>query len=200
MNGRIFLTGLLIFGFVLFVGCAKHEHPAEAEHPAEGKENTAEGAKGKEEHPVDQPVTKALTKEELAEAIEDYVSEDANLKGGFFLVYDHEADTTLALTLELVHKARLSRIAADVYFACADFKTPEGKTYDLDIFMKGTTKDNLQVTEVIVHKEEGEPRYTWHEEGGIWKKKYAEVKKEEPKEPEHPVSEQPASEHPEHPE
>ena len=177
MNGKIVLIGLLLLSFVIFAGCAeKKEHPVGAEHPTE------------------QSAKKAVTKEELAEAIEDYVSKDADLKGGYFLVYDQEADTTLALTLELVHKARLSRIAADVYFACADFKTPEGKTYDLDVFMKGTTKNNLKVTEVIVHKEEGEPRYTWYEEGGIWKKKYVEAKEEETEEPEHPA------EHPEHPE
>ena len=195
MKGKVFLTGLLILSLALFVGCAaKHEHPAGAEHPAEGKEHPAEEAEGEKEHPAAQSATKAVTKEELADAIEDYVSKDAGLKGGYFLVYDQEADTTLALTLELVHKARLSRIAADVYFACADFKTPEGKTYDLDVFMKGTAKNNLQVTEVIVHKEEGEPRYTWYEEGGIWKRKYAEAKKEEAEAPEHPA------EHPEHPE
>ncbi len=70
-----------------------------------------------------------------------------------------------------MHKDRLSRVGKEVYFACADFRTPAGKVYDLDIFMKGPAKDRLQVTEIAIHKEQGEPRYTWHEEGGIWKKK-----------------------------
>lgn len=207
MNRKLALIiGISLLSLVVFWGCAKHEHPEGHEHPAEkapAKEHPAgekketehpdKEAKG-EEHPTKKAPAKAVTKEELAEAIEEYVTKDAELKGGYFLVYDQEAGETLALKLDLVHKARLSRISADVYFACADFKTPKGKTYDLDVFMKGTTKNNLKVTEVAVHKEEGKARYTWHEEGGIWKKKYKEAKKTAPKK-----VEEHKSEHPEHP-
>jgi hypothetical protein len=127
-----------------------------------------------QEHPAEHPGGKkksALTKEELAQVIEAYVKKDAALKGGFFLVYDSAAKKPLVLTLEKVHKERLSKVGDEVYFACADFKTPEGKIYDLDIFMKGPDKDNLKITEVSVHKEAGKERHTWFEEGGIWKKK-----------------------------
>ena len=123
------------------------------------------------EHPSSRPSkteSSYLTKEELAEAIEAYVAEDAALHGGFFLVYDDVDEMPLVLSLKKVHKERLSKIADDEYFACADFTTPEGKVYDLDILMKGKEKKHLDVTEIIVHKEAGEARYTWHEHDGLW--------------------------------
>jgi len=110
-----------------------------------------------------------VTKENLAEAIEAYVNREVALKGGYFVVYDKEAAKPLALALDKVHKERLSKVGEGTYFACADFKTPDGKTYDLDIFMQGPNKDELEVTQITVHKEEGVARYTWYKEAGLWK-------------------------------
>ena len=42
----------------------------------------------------------------------------------------------------------------------------------LDIFLQGKNTDNLTVTEISVHKEDGKARYSWVEEDGIWVKKY----------------------------
>jgi hypothetical protein len=125
-----------------------------------------------EEHPVEHPVEKkaGLNKETLAKAITGYVKKDADLKGGFFLVYDQVDKKSLALTLDKVHDDRLAKVADGTYFACADFKTPDGMLYDLDIFMK-ETKSGLQASEITVHKKEGTPRYNWVEENGIWKRK-----------------------------
>jgi hypothetical protein len=155
------------------------------------------------EHPVEHPsgpeqgdVT-VVTKEELADAIEDYVAKDAALKGGFFLVYDQKAKKPLVLSLLKVHKERLSQVGHQEYFACADFGTPEGKVYDLDIFMKGPNKALLTVTGISIHKEDGKERYTWYSEAGVWKMKPLGV---EPKAAEHPAEEHPAEERPaEHP-
>ncbi len=146
------------------------------------------------EHPSEHPTGKkevALSKEDLAEAITAYVKKEAAKTGGYYQVYDKEAKKTLSLTLDRVHKERLATIGNNTYFVCADFKTPEGKLYDLDFFMKGTAKDNLEVTEITVHKEDGKPRYTWYEEGGIWKKKTVApaapaTEHEHPKGAEHP--------------
>lgn len=175
MASRRTILGLLILGLALF----QLMDVFSAEHP---------------EHPVEKPkietvVAKDVSKEELAKSIEDYVKKDAKLKGGYFLVYDKKAKEALILELVLVHKDRLSKIAPNVYFACADFKTPKDNIYDLDIFMKGTEKGNLEVTEISVHKEAGKPRYTWYEEGGVWKKKIPgeTVKEAAPKKAEHPT-------------
>ena len=93
---------------------------------------------------------------------------DAKLKGGKFMVFDGMANEVLELDLLKIHMDRLTGIGNDTYFACADFQASNGKVYDLDIFMKGIIPDNLDVSEIIVHKEEGVPRYSWREEKGIW--------------------------------
>jgi len=128
------------------------------------------------EHPVEHPEEEGLGRgrislEELTEAIRSYVERDTRLKGGYFLIYDQRANKPLLLSLVRIHQERLSRVGKDLYFACVDFKTPEGKLYDLDIFMKGTEKGNLRVTEITIHKEAGRARYTWYREDGLWKKR-----------------------------
>ena len=112
-----------------------------------------------------------ITMQNLARAIEGFVEADIILRGAF-LVIDPITDTVLKLRLEKVHKERLSHIGKDIYFACADFNAENGKVYDLDIFLHGTNTDNLTVTEISVHKEDGTARYGWQEENGIWSKKY----------------------------
>lgn len=125
------------------------------------------------EHPKSAPkaeMVKEVTKEMMAQAIGDYVEKDAKLKGGYFLVYDAKAQKPLVLTLEKVHQDKLSKLGNNSYFACSDFKAADGKTYDLDFFMKGTDS-SLSISEVIIHKEDGKPRYNWYEEDGVWKRK-----------------------------
>jgi len=87
------------------------------------------------EHPKNKPQrseesrsVSSVTMTELADAITAYVVQDAELKGGFFLVYDKEEKLPLVLTLDRVHKDRLSRVGDAEYFACADFKTPDGRS------------------------------------------------------------------------
>ena len=120
------------------------------------------------EHPTTIKEPK-LTIEELAISIENYIQNDVNLKGGFF-VYDENNKEILNLTLKKIHKERLSNIGGDTYFACADFKASNGKIYDLDIFMTGKSQINLDVTEINVHKENSEARYLWENQKGIWVK------------------------------
>ena len=103
-------------------------------------------------------------------AILAYVKHDSELKGGFFLVFDKKSKTALTLTLSKVHKEKLSKVGKNVYFACSDFDAPGGKVYDLDFFMKEADGE-LVVTEVMIHKEDGSPRYTWFEKEGVWKTK-----------------------------
>lgn len=130
------------------------EHPSgHQEHPSANHEKTAE-----------------VTQETLAEAIAGYIAKDATLKGGFFVVYDPQDKQAVALTLDKVHKDRLSKVGKGTYFACADFKATDGKMYDLDVFMK-ESRAGLDVTEISIHKKEGKPRYDWMEENGLWKQK-----------------------------
>ena len=128
------------------------EHPEHPEHPTTTKEPK-------------------LTIEQLAISIENYIQNDVNLKGGFF-VYDKNKKEILTLTLTKIHKERLSNIGGDTYFACADFSASNGNIYDLDIFMTGKSQSNLIVTEINVHKESDVARYGWQNRGGIWVKIY----------------------------
>ena len=139
---------------------AQGEHPTttkKAEHPVTTTPQVVQGEK--------------ITLQNLARAIKGFVEADIILRGAF-LVIDPKTDKVLKLKLEKVHKERLSHIGEDIYFACADFNTENGKVYDLDIFLHGTNTDNLTVTEISVHKEDGIARYGWQKENGIWVKKY----------------------------
>jgi hypothetical protein len=175
------LVPLVAVAFVAFGATALgQEHPKE--HP--------KGAEHPKEHPKGEAKA-AVTKEDLGAAVEAHVKQESE-KNGAFTVDDPVDKKKLSLTLKMVHKDKLSQVGPDTYFACADFAAADGTTYDLDIFMKGPNKNSLQATEVSVHKKNGVERYTWMEEGGVWKKKEMatagshEHPKEHPKGKEHP--------------
>lgn len=164
---------VLSFAFLLAAPsrALAQEHP---EHSSGGHEHPAEHSM---EHPAPKPrkankpkAAPAPKIEDVARAITDYVAKEARLKGGWFTVYDAEAQAPLALKLTKVHRERLSKVYPGVWFVCADFTTPQGKVYDLDFFMKGSSPATLEVTEVTVHKEAGKARYGWAESGGVWRK------------------------------
>ncbi|MGH8015308.1 MAG: hypothetical protein ACREBV_03870 [Candidatus Zixiibacteriota bacterium] len=155
--------GLLVTTFFIFaaIPLSAQEHP---EHPSKDQPK-----KEDPEHPS-KDAAAAVTVDQMAMAITDYVNSDAKLKGGFFFVYDATSKKPLQLTLDKVHKERLSQVGENLFFACSDFKDPAGKVYDLDFFMQ-SVDGKLTVSEVIIHKEEGKPRYQWSEENGLWKRK-----------------------------
>jgi hypothetical protein len=151
----------LVLGIVLWASApaVAQEHP---EHP-----EAAESA----EHP-DHPEKMEVTKDSLADAVEKWVGHQTKVFGGYFLVWDSVDKTALVLTLDKVHRERVSKLEDEVYFACADFATKDGTVYDLDMFM-APEGGHLVATEVKVHKKEGKARYTWNEEDGVWKAKPA---------------------------
>lgn len=166
-------------------GCKKQEHPAE--QPEEAAKETA------------------LTKDQLADAVEDYVKNQSEAHDGYFMAYDDKTEQQLKLTLDKVHRKRLSQVGEQTYFACADFKTPQGKVYDLDVFMTGADKENLTFSKFMIHKEAGKERYTWYEKDGIWRRKPVGAPVQErptehpkegepPKEGEHPKEGEPPKE------
>jgi len=145
------------------------------------------GCDKNKEHPGGGNTPPSLTKDDLADAIEAYVSEQSAESDGYFIVTDDKTGEQLKLKLDRVHRKRLAKVGKDRYFACADFRTDAGKIYDLDVFMTGTSKDNLTFAEFSVHKVAGKERYTWQEKDGVWTKV--------------PVEEKAGAEHPkEHPE
>ena len=153
------------------------EHPVE--HPAE--------------HPKGRSPKSSLTKEQLADAIEAYVANESAKTKGLYTIKDDKTGDQLRMMLHKVHRERLSRVGKNTYFACADFKADNGKMYDIDFFMTGTTKENLNFSKFSIHKVNGKERYTWRKKGDLWKKSSGQGG-------EHPKGEHP-KEHPgEHPE
>lgn len=152
---------------------------------------TGNNAVGQEhpEHP--ESSGKQLNVKEFSEAVKAYVEKESQRHDGYFEVDDPVQKKTLKLKLEKVHDDRLSALGNDVYFVCADFKATDGNIYDIDIFMKGKSKNDLAATDIKVHKQNGAPRYTWYEEGGVWKTKGLDEeigtgKKRSNEHPEHP--------------
>jgi hypothetical protein len=174
-----------LFAAIALAGAASvvlaAEHP---EHPS----NAASGS--------GMTASSDVSLDDVAKFTEDYVAKQS--KNGALAMTDKAAgNKKLALKLDHVHRDRLSRVGPDLYFVCADFKTVDGaKTYDLDFFVQGPSKDSLKVVpgKTSVHKENGNARYTWmqNQKTGTWEQK--------------PVGSAPASadttkksEHPEHP-
>ncbi len=131
--------------------------------------STVEAQEHPKEHPSTEKKGATLTPETLAREITQYIEKESKLKGGYFLFFDEKSNQPLVLTLDKVHKGSLSRVAERTYFACTDFKSKDGKTYDLDFFLR-ETDFGLQPSEIAVHKENGKERYMWIEEEGIWKR------------------------------
>ncbi len=161
-----------------------NEHPTEhpTEHPAEHPQKAE-----KQEHPAQEKMAEHpehpekhekahLTIEEFADAVEHYIAEQEKNSDGFFVVQDKEHNKTLKCKLVKIHKERLASLGDNEFFVCADFKADDGNVYDIDIFMQGSSKDNLKATRTMVHKDNGNPRYTWYEEDGVWKTKKVENK------------------------
>lgn len=148
------------------------------------------------EHPEEHPTAAAkptVTLEDVAKHIESYVKNES--KDGAFKIQDKQAGKELSLTLDRIHRERLSQVGPDMFFVCADFKSADGKVYDLDFFVHATSKDHLHVVagKTSVHKEDGKERYTWmlNNKTGNWEQKPVGAKAEE-----HPAKEHPTKEHP----
>ena len=148
---------ILFMVFVFSIISAQGEHPTGSKTATASITPKVQGEK--------------ITLQNLTRAIESFIEADINLRGAF-LVIDPRTNGVLKLSLDKVHKERLSHIGDDIYFACADFNADNGKVYDLDIFLHGENTDNLTVTEISVHKEDGEARYNWLQQDGLWVKKY----------------------------
>lgn len=139
---------------------------------------------GGAEHPGGAECTVA----DVAQPVESYVKQES--KDGGFKIKDPQNGKQLSLTLDRVHRERLSQVGPDMFFACADFKAADGTLYDLDFFVQGKSKDNLRVLpdKTSVHKENGKERYTWALDAkkGIWEQKPVGTKAKEHLAPEHP--------------
>lgn len=121
--------------------------------------------RGRSNTRVAQPV--AITTEKLARVIREHIGLGAQLNGGYYVVIDKQSDKALMLKLQKIHDDRLSMISDGLYFVCVDMRAEDGTLYDIDFFLKETNGD-LTVSEAMVHKVNGKPRYTWKYRNGTW--------------------------------
>ena len=96
-------------------------------------------------------------------AVESHIEAESEEAGGGFPVHDHEGRKDWSLVLDHIHKNKIVELGDDTFFACADFDEEEGKQkLDLDFYVK-KEGNGWKVTEVLVHKVDGRPRYTYND-------------------------------------
>jgi hypothetical protein len=162
MFRRRAIVAVIVSIFVITGVCSlasAQEHP---EHPKK-----TEGKSEHPEHPKSSKEKKSLTTDDMAKGIKSYVERDSALKGGHFLLFDPVQSKVLDLKLSKIHLDKLAQVNDGLYFACCDFTSADGNTYDVDFWMK-EDDDILSVSEIKVHKDNGVPRYTWVEKDGEW--------------------------------
>ncbi len=109
-----------------------------------------------------------VTIDDIATGIEKHIAEQSKANGGYFRLVYHEKE--LSLQLVRVHLEYLAPLRGGVSFACVDLVGTDGPVYDVDFFMKGPAGE-MTVTEVSVHKINGQPLYLWQHRGdGTWRK------------------------------
>jgi len=179
----VFLSTILAAGLQgTIVSAQEHpEHPTKskkAEHPKHAEQSrklspvnpSDKGTKAEHpehpEHPA--KAMPAPSIDEVAAFITTHVNNTVADDKGYMKVEDKKTHKTISVKLDHVHRERLARTDDNTYFVCADFKDHQGKLYDLDFWVK-QTPSGLHVTETMIHKEAGAPRYTWFEKDGVWR-------------------------------
>ncbi len=110
-----------------------------------------------EEQGTSAPVPNVVTAD-IQAGIENHIKEQTRLGEGYFKVpFD---DRQLRLKLVRVHIEYLANLGPRRHFACVDLASTDGDVYDVDFFLAGDP-GTMTVTETIVHKVNGQPRYVW---------------------------------------
>ncbi len=101
----------------------------------------------------------APSAEQLREAIRAYIDGQEKATGGFTLPDPSQKGKLRTLQLVRVHE-RVGK-TGDYYYSCTDMKdVASGDELDLDFDISDTAKE-LKVVAVRIHKDNGNPRYTY---------------------------------------
>lgn len=140
---------------------AEHPSTAPTEHPA-----TPSGAHlgTPQLEQVSAPPLKGQGSlpDQFSKAVKRYVR-NSSKPTGYFVLEDEILKKPWKLKLVRFHEDKIVRLGPGKFFVCADFKEPLGKnTVDLDFYAhKGI--EGWSVDEVLIHKLNGEPRFTYNE-------------------------------------
>ncbi len=111
------------------------------------------------------PVHAAPSAEQLRQAIRDFIRQQENGIGGFAIPDPNEKGKLRALSLIRVHE-RVGK-TGDHYYSCTDMKdAATGDELDLDFDISDTGQE-LKVVAVRIHKDNGNPRYTYDSNDNI---------------------------------
>jgi hypothetical protein len=152
---RRLVFGILIaaaMSLALPPGLAAQEHPT-SEHPTS-------------DHPS---ASKAVTMDQLAQAIQAAIEAKTKEQGGEFHISDPVLHKAWALQLVRVHKDRLAQLGPNTYFACTDFRASDGTMLDVDFYMK-EENGKLVFSDTAIHKVNGKARFTYMKKGDYWER------------------------------
>lgn len=100
--------------------------------------------------------------EEIKSIMAEYINSNLQPGDGLFLIKDPKSKKLLQLTFEGLHEKVKYVKEENVYYACADFRSQDGLTlYDIDFWVARGPTGNFQVTDVIVHKENGVANFSY---------------------------------------
>lgn len=127
----------------------------------EGKNEIAEQ---KQDQEAAAPVTAAAapTVEQIQEAISTYIADITRDEGAFF-IDDDATGQTRELKFDHVHEGVGN--AEGYYFACVDMTDVKtGELLDIDFNIDAYSQPS-EVTDVLIHKVNGKPRYNYDDKG-----------------------------------
>lgn len=141
---------LFVYSMALLLAFSFAAVPAgeAAEHP--GKSTV--------EHPG-----KAVSADSVKKAVKDYAAAQTVAGGGAYVVSDPVLKKEWRLTLNKIHDPvrQFQKDGRTIYFACSDFRTMDGKdVLDIDLWME-ERGGKLEVSDVKIHKVNGQPRFTY---------------------------------------
>ncbi len=113
----------------------------------------------------------ALASDDIAAAVNMYVNAAAGNDGEYFVVFDENKHKEVRLKPGTGDCKMVGKVADNMYFACAEFLSADGDTYDLDIFVTGKNKNDLMFAELMIHSVNGRKRFEWYTDDGLWKRK-----------------------------
>lgn len=138
------------------------EHPAEHPTKAQGQEHPKGHDHAAHEHPVGSKAWTKQTTKEYNQFVKSHVKTAE--KNGGLKVRDDKQGKEWNLKLVRIHSKKVVHLGDERFFACADFvptdKADKAKV-DLDFY---ATKEggNWKMEEVLIHKVNGKPRFTYN--------------------------------------
>jgi len=143
------------------------EHPTPASSPAPISKEHPEQPSSKE-HPTKAAQTQALPNDKLFQddfekVVKDYVTSEGEKTQGLYIFHDSVTNKDLKLELVKVHKTKICMLEEGrICFACADFKeVGKNNKFDLDFYASRSPEGVITMGEVVIHKVNGKPRFTY---------------------------------------